>query len=316
MGGWLGMLADQLGLVTVLILLIAGFALTTEHWFSAQTLMAIASQIPPTVLIAVGMTYVLVIAGIDLSVGSVLALSTAVIGVTMTGKHPAPLALAALAAIGVGALCGAINGVISVAWSIPSFVVTLGMLEVARGMAHLLTDSRTAYLGTRAATISQTSFLGLAMPFWIALAAVAIGQFVLSQTVFGRYMIAIGTNEEAVRLSGIPTQRIKIAVFMIAGLLAGAGAVLDVSHIESASPNAGTGLELSVIAAVVIGGTSLLGGRGSVVSSLLGVAIIAVLGDGLAARGARDETKRLITGCVIVLAVILDYYRHRLSDRR
>jgi ribose transport system permease protein len=164
--------------------------------------------------------------------------------------------------------------------------------------------------------LANTTWLGLSLPFWIAMAVVLLGQLILSRTIFGRYMIAIGTNEEAVRLSGISTWPVKVAVFMIAGGTAALGAVMDVSRAQAANPNSGTGLELDVIAAVVIGGTSLMGGRGSVVSSLLGVAIIAVLGAGLAAQGVRDETKRLITGCVIVLAVILDYYRHRFSQRR
>jgi len=312
---WLAPLADQLGLLIVLALLIGAFAFTTPYFFSAATFTTIANQIPAVVLAAVGMTYVLIIGGIDLSIGSILGLAGAVMGVMMTGAHPAPLWLAAVAALAAGAICGIFNGLIVVAWPVPSFVVTLGMLEIARGATHLITNSQSAYIGARAGVIADASFLGLSFPFWIAIAAVIIGQIVLSRTVFGRYMVAVGTNEEVVRLAGVGTRPVKAAVFIIAATLAAAGAIMDVSRAQAATPNAGTGLELKVIAAVVIGGTSLMGGRGSVVSSLFGVIIIAVLDAGLAARGVRDETKRLITGCVIVTAVILDYYRHRFASR-
>jgi ribose transport system permease protein len=262
------------------------------------------------------MTYVLIIGGVDLSIGSILGLSGAVIGMLMTGASPHSFWIAVVAALIVGTLCGLFNGLVVITWAVPSFVVTLGMLEIARGATHWLTNSRTAYIGSRAGVLADISLGGLSLPVYVALAAVIVGQFILSRTVFGRYMIAVGTNEEAVRLSGISTRPIKTAVFMIAGLCAAAGAAMDVSRSQSSNPNAGTGLELDVIAAVVIGGTSLMGGRGSVASSLLGVAIIAVLSSGLAARGVRDETKRLITGTVIIAAVILDYYRLRLIRRR
>ncbi len=311
---WVSAARDQLGLLVVLVLLILGFGLTTRYFLSATTFATIANQMPSQVVVAVGMTYVLIIGGIDLSVGSVLGLCGGVMGALMTMHHPASLGVAVIAALVVGMLCGLFNGAVSVAWSIPSFVVTLGMMEIARGLTHAISSSQTAYIGGRVGVIADQTFLKLSLPFWIAMGVVLIGQLVLTRTVFGRYMIAIGTNEEAVRLSGVGTLRIKIAVFMIAGMLSALGAVMDVSRSESADPNSGYGLELTVIAAAVIGGTSLAGGRGSVVSSLLGVAIMAVLSAGLAARGIGDETKRVITGCVIILASILDYYRHRFGS--
>jgi ribose transport system permease protein len=164
--------------------------------------------------------------------------------------------------------------------------------------------------------IADATVLGLSLPFWLALAVVVIGQFVLSRTVFGRYLVAIGTNEEAVRLSGIEPRWIKVAVFAISGLLAAVAGIVQVSRLQAADPNLGSQSELTVIAAAVIGGTSLMGGRGSVVGSCFGVLIIAVLEAGLSALGARNETKRLVTGCVIVAAVVLDYYRHRWSAMR
>jgi ribose transport system permease protein len=175
-----------------------------------------------------------------------------------------------------------------------------------------VTQSRTIYVGGPIEVITDTALLGLSLPFIIAIAIVATGQLVLSRTVFGRYLVAIGTNEEAVRLSGIDPRPYKFAVFCLAGLLAAVAAVIQTARMSSANPNTAIGFELQVIAAVVIGGTSLMGGRGSVVSSFFGVLIIAVLGAGLAQVGAQESTKRLITGCVIVAAVILDQYRHRL----
>lgn len=157
---------------------------------------------------------------------------------------------------------------------------------------------------------------GLSLSFVFAATLVVIAQWALSRTVFGRYVVSIGANEEAARLSGINTRRIKLAVFGLSGLCAGLAAIIGTARLGSADPNAGTGYELQAIAAVVIGGTSLMGGRGSVLRSFFGVLIIAVLGNGLAQLGVGEPTKRLITGGVIIAAVILDYYRNRLTDRR
>ncbi len=176
----------------------------------------------------------------------------------------------------------------------------------------LLTSSETMYIGGQIAGIAEAKLLGLSAPFLIAAALVVVGQFVLSRTVFGRHAIAVGTNEEAVRLSGIDPRRVKVRVFVMSGLLAAAGAVFRVSRMEVADPNAGTGFELEAIAAVVIGGTSLMGGRGSVVRSFFGVMIIAVLSSGLSQVGAAEHSKWLLSGGVIVGAVILDHYRQRL----
>ena len=208
------------------------------------------------------------------------------------------------------------NGLVTVRWRLPSFIVTLGMLEMARGGAHFLTKSQTQYIGSQIENIAGQSILGVSLPFVLALVIVVSGQLVLSRTVFGRYMIAVGSNEEAVRLSGIDPRPIKVIVFLLTGVLVALAAVIDTSRFQSANPNAGAGFELQAIAAVVIGGTSLMGGRGSVVSSFFGVLIIAVLNSGLASIGARDETKRLITGLVILAAVIIDHYRSRLGKPR
>ena len=302
---------DYLGMAAALAVELAIFGVFAENFFTLTNFKTIANQIPDKTIVAVGMTLVLIIAGIDLSVGSVLALGGAVLGVCLA-KYNLPLPTAIGACLGVGILCGAMNGLVVIKWKLPSFIVTLGMLEIARGAAYLVTGSETKYIGRAVGVIATTSLLGLSLPFVLAVLIVAVGEFVLARTVFGRYMIAIGTNEEAVRLSGIDPRPIKLAVFALSGFLTSVAAVINTARMEAADPNAGEGLELSAIAAVVIGGTSLMGGRGSVISTFFGVLIIAVLGAGLTQMGAQEPTKRVITGCVIVAAVILDHYRHRI----
>jgi ribose transport system permease protein len=309
-----GWVAEYLGLALVLVALVVFFGLTTDYFLTLTTFRTIANQIPDILIVATGMTFVLIVAGVDLSVGSVLALGGAVFGVCLV-RFGLPLAVAAGACLGVGLLCGALNGLAVARWSLPSFIVTLGMLEAARGAAYLTTSSQTMYVGAAVEAVDRAQLAGLSAPFLIALAVVAAGQFVLSRTVFGRYVFAVGANEEAARYSGVDTRRVKWAVFALSGLLSALASIFHVSRLAAADPNAGIGLELQAIAAVVIGGTSLMGGRGSVVTSFFGVLIIAVLGTGLVQIGAQDPTKRLVTGCVIVVAVIVDYYRHRLSRR-
>lgn len=306
---------NSLGLVAVLVVLILFFSSQSEYFFSAVTFRTLVNQIPTLTVIAVGMTFVLLIGGIDLSVGSVMALCAAVMGVLMANVGwPLPAAMAA--SLLTGLACGAVNGLISARWAIPSFVVTLGMLEIARGGAYLVTASQTLYLGSTVGRIGEPlTWLGVSPALLAALAVVALAQFVLVRTVFGRYMIAIGSNQEAARLSGISTVRWKALVFALAGLLAALGGVLQLGYLQTADPNAGIGLELSAIAAVVIGGTSLSGGRGSVVNTFLGVLIIAVMQTGLAQLGISEAGKRIITGAVIVAAVVFDQYREPLARR-
>ena len=312
----LAWMTDYLGMAAVLLALVALFSALSENFFSSRTLMTVANQIPDLTVIAVGMTFVLIIAGIDLSVGSVMALSGAILGAAMVDWNWG-LAAAVPLAVLAGLLCGLVNGAVSVGWAVPSFIVTLGMLEMARGGAYWVTDSQTKYIGAGVEAIgAPIAGLGLSPALLFAVAIVIAGQIVLSGTVLGRHMIAIGTNEAAVRLSGIDPGPVKVAVFAISGLLTGLAGVFHASRLASATPGAGVGLELSAIAAVVIGGTSLMGGRGSVINTFFGVLIIMVLQSGLAQVGASEPTKRIITGAVIVIAVILDAYRHRLSGRR
>jgi len=302
---------EYFGLLGALLALILFFGLQSEYFWSPLTFTTLANQIPSLTVIAVGMTFVLIIAGIDLSVGSVMALSGAVLGFAIMDMN-APLWVACILCLMTGLACGAFNGLIVTRWSVPSFIVTLGMLEIARGGAYLVTDSQTKYIGIAVESVSAPlPGINLSPALFFAIAVVILGQLMLSRTIFGRRMIAVGTNEEAVHLSGINVARVKLMVFAIAGLLAGLGGLFHVGYLQSADPNAGIGLELSAIAAVVVGGTSLSGGKGSVINTLLGVLIIAVLQTGLAQIGASEPTKRIITGLVIIAAVILDVYRNR-----
>lgn len=304
-------LLEFLGLLLALALLIAWFAFTTQNFFTLETFRSIANQAPAITLAATGMTFVLLIGGIDLSVGAVLGLAGAVLGVVVLQGWPMALPLGILCALAAGALCGFANGAISVRWSVPAFIVTLGMMEIARGGAYLVTDSRTQYIGSPVGWIADLSIAGISLPFAIAVLAVILAQVVLSRTVFGRYVFAIGANEEAVRLTGVDPRPVKLAVYILSGTLAATGAILQTARLQSADPNAGYGLELQAIAATVIGGTSLLGGSGSAIGTFLGVLIMGVLNTGLAQSGADEPVKRLITGLVIVLAVLADYYRRR-----
>jgi ribose transport system permease protein len=314
--GWRASIIEFAGLLLALAVMVAWFGFTTQNFFTVETFRSIANQAPAITLAATGMTFVLLIGGIDLSAGAVLGLAGAVLGVVVLKDIPLALPMALLAALGAGALCGLANGAISVRWAVPAFIVTLGMMEIARGGAYLVTDSRTQYIGSPIGWIADASLFGFSLPFAIALATVVVAQILLNRTVFGRYVKAIGANEEAVRLAGVDPRPIKVAVYVLSGTLAAGGAILQTARLQSADPNAGYGMELQAIAAAVIGGTSLLGGSGSAVGTFLGVLIMGVLNTGLAQSGAEEPVKRLITGLVIVLAVLADYYRRRARRAR
>jgi len=309
----LGEYAAMLGIWIGLVLL---FGVLSQNFLTARTFGTVANRIPTLAVVAAGMTLVLIIGGIDLSVGSVLGLSGSVLGVAMV-NWGWPIWGASLLCLAVGLAAGTLNGLVSVRLGIPSFIVTLGMLEIARGLSYMATNSQTKYIGVAVEGLSRPlPALGFSPAFLLAVAVIVAAQVALSRTVFGRYLVAIGTNEQAVRLAGINPRPAKIAVFALLGLLSGLGAICYTSRLGSSDPNAGVGLELSAIAAVVIGGTSLMGGRGSVVKSFFGVLIIATLEAGLAQIGASEPAKRVITGAVIVIAVVLDAWRHQLAGSR
>ncbi len=304
---------DLATMATILGLLVLLFGSLSEHFLTLRTFSTLANRIPTLAVVAAGMTLVLMVRGIDLSVGSVMALAGAVCG-ALVATYQWPFGLAALVAIATGAAVGAFNGGISVYLRVPSFIVTLGTLEAARGLAYLVTNSQTQYLGESVAALSAPLWTaGWSLAFIIALLVIGKGQLMLSHAVAGRHLIAVGANEEAAQLSGIRAHRLKFVVFVLSGALAGLGAVFYLSRLGAADPNAGNGLELSAIAAAVIGGTSLAGGRGSMIRTLFGVLIIATLEAGLAQIGASEPLKLVITGAVIILAVIADAWRQRRS---
>ncbi|MEV6065093.1 ABC transporter permease [Nocardia sp. NPDC052001] len=303
----------EAGIGVALVALAAFFLAAAPHFATTGNIRDIMTQITLNTILAVGMTFVILVGGIDLSVGSVIALCAVVAGKAMensgAGSIPAGIALSLV----IGALCGLISGFVTERWRVPSFIVTLGMLYFARGAAEQYTDARTIYSLPKELTAFGTrTIAGIPAVFAVALLIVAAAWFILSRTVFGRLVYATGNNEEAVRLSGHRTNLIKIVCFVIGGLCVGIAAVIYMARLGVASPILGQGYELNAIAAVVIGGASLSGGRGSVIGTLLGACLLGVLTNGLLLMGVSDFQRIMVTGAVIIIAVILDAYRKRL----
>ncbi|KYK96884.1 ABC transporter permease, partial [Aggregatibacter actinomycetemcomitans] len=315
------------GIGLVLLFMILGMSFTSEAFLSTNNIFNILLQVSVICVISVGMTYVILTGGIDLSVGSIVALSAVCLGlfthwgVALLGENPTELMLSivvmvsVLGSIGVGALCGYVNGVIIVYGKVTSFITTLGMMGIARGLALTLSNGKTIYNFPEAlrffgnGRLNITDGFGIPIPVIIALIVVLISFYILTQTVFGRQVYALGGNREAVRLSGINVNKLEIKTYVINGALAAIGAVILVGRLNAAQPIAGTGYELDAIAATVIGGTSLMGGVGSVISTSIGALIMGVLQNGLTLLNVTSYLQRLIIGLVIILAVFLDQLR-------
>ncbi len=313
------LLLREAGIGVALVLICIIFAATAPRFASYANLTNIFTQISINTVISVGMTFVILLGGIDLSVGSVLALCTIVAGLTMTHEALpvwAAIFLAVWASIIVGALCGLFNGFVSTKWKIHSFIVTLGMLNIARGAALQISDSRTIFMFPDVFNkVGMFTFMGIPFIFIIALTLVILGSFVLNRSVFGRMIYAIGNNEEAVRLSGHNTGIYKVVAFTICGAAVGVAAIMYMLRLNIASPILGVGFELNAIAAVVIGGTSMYGGKGSLVGTFLGASIIGVLNNGLLLLGMGDFARQMVTGLIIVAAVVIDTYRVKFSTK-
>nr|WP_316654134.1 ABC transporter permease [uncultured Gellertiella sp.] len=307
----------EAGVAIALVVLVVFFSIAAPYFATPENFLKIFVQIAINTVLASGMTFVILVGGIDLSVGSLLALCTVVGASIMIDPGLSPwqaILLASLASMGVGVALGALNGWICERWKLPSFIVTLGMLNVASGLARVVSDNSTITGLPQPFVDFGNLIFWSVLPsiFLIAMIVVLIGWFILRYSVFGRFVFAIGTNEEAVRLSGHTPRRYKIAVFAISGLTSGIAAMVYLLRLNVGSPVAGIGYELNAIAAVIIGGTSLSGGKGSIIGTLVGACILQVLSTGLQLMGADDNVKPIVIGVVIVLAVIGDSYRGKL----
>jgi ribose/xylose/arabinose/galactoside ABC-type transport system permease subunit len=295
------------------------FAMLSPQFLSVDNLLNVGLSIAITGILAVGMTFVILTGGIDLSIGSVLALAG--IAAAICGKSLGGFGTAAgiAAAIGVGIAWGAFNGITVARFKVPPFVVTLAVLTIARGLAFIVADK---YSGSTSVSdlpaafsfLGREKLLGVPVPVITMLIVFALGWFVLARTRFGRYVYAIGGNSEASFLAGINVQSVTFWVYVLNGLLVGLAGVTLASRLGAGLANAGMQYELDVIAAVVVGGTSLMGGKGSVVSTLLGAIFIGVLNNGLNLAGIDPYLQKIALGLVILLAVLADQV-HKLAGR-
>ncbi|MGH2316744.1 ABC transporter permease subunit [Planococcus sp. SE5232] len=290
-----------------LILIIVIITILNPGFLSVSNLMNVLRQVSINALIAFGMTFVILTGGIDLSVGATLALTGAVsAGMMASGVDPI---FAMLLGLLLGAVLGAINGIIIAKGKVAPFIATLATMTIYRGLTLVYTDGRPiSGLGDSLTfqMLGKGYFLGIPIPVVTMIVSFAILYFILKKTTFGRRVYAVGGNEEASILSGINADRIKIYVYSLLGLLAALASLILTSRLNSAQPTAGEMFELDAIAAVVLGGTSLTGGRGWIVGTLIGALIIGVLNNGLNLIGVPSFFQQVVKGAVILLAVLLD----------
>lgn len=296
--------------------MVLAFSVFADGFLSVDNFWTVMRQISVNTCLSVGMTLVILTGGIDLSVGSILALSGAIMaGLLKSGTeletlnlyvgYEAPAAITI--GIVVGGSLGLFNGVFITRFRVPPFVATLAMLTIARGLTKLYTGGEAITgLGDTFVAIGSGRLLGIPNQVWIAVGIVVAATVLLKRTRFGRYVYAVGGNEEAAKLSGLNVKRVKLMVYTVAGALSAVGGLIVTSRLNSATPIAGEGFELDSIAAVVIGGTSLSGGRGSVLGTVLGALIIGVLNSGLVIIGVDPFWQTAIKGLVILLAVVVD----------
>lgn len=277
----------------------------TPYFLTVSNLLNIAEQTAIIAIVATGMTFVIITAGIDLSVGSVLAFSGVVMASLLQAKVPLPLAL--IVGVAVGFLSGTLNGLLITLGRLPPFIATLGMMSVARGAALLFTEGRPiSGFSDGFRFLATGKVLGIPMPVIVMLVVYASAYFLLTRTKLGRYTYAIGGNEEATILSGVNVRLYKTLIYGICGGLSGLAAILLTARLNSAQPIAGMMYELDAIAATVIGGTSLMGGEGNVFGTLIGALIIGVLRNGLNLLSISSFTQQIVIGLVIIVAVLLD----------
>jgi ribose transport system permease protein len=300
--------SDQLGIAIALVILITLMALIAPYFWSVNNLLEVMRQVSAIAILAAGGTFVILTAGIDLSVGSALGV-TAMTAIVLSDIQ-APAIVSILGALAAGAVIGAINGVFIARFALPAFIVTLAALTYLRGIDYVGTGGTTLIpAAVEYSWIGQASVLGVPYAVIIMLLVYVVGWFLLNRTVFGRQVMAIGGNAEAARLSGIPVRRIIFSVYVISGISAGIAGLIVSSRLESAVPDLGTGYELNAIAAIVLGGTSLAGGRGSLVGTFIGAIFIAVITNGMTLMNVASFYQQIIMGVVILLAVLVDRLR-------
>ena len=300
---------DAGGLI-VLLVLFGALTLASNEFLTADNMANLARQVAVFGIIAVGQLLVILTAGIDLSVGSVLGLTGCVTAELLVHGVSIPIAIAA--GFGVGIAIGLFNGTLVAFAKMPPFIVTLGMLGIARGVVLVLTDASTVQpLPDAFGNIANGDFLGLPNLLWIFVAVVVIASFVLRRTVFGRYVYAVGSNPESARLAGVPVTRVLVAVYAISGLLAAVGGVLFTSRLNAGIPTAGTGYELNAIAACVIGGASLFGAKGGAFGAAAGALIVATLNNGGNLLAVNAFYLQIIIGALILAAVAFDQWQAR-----
>ena len=288
------------------------------NFLKLENLLNIANQIAVIAILAVGMTLVIMTGGIDLSVGSLIALASVVTAVLVRdfagGVEAGTLGmlLAGLGGVAVGALAGALSGGVIVGFGIPPFIATLAMMLVAGGGASMLAQGQSVYQVPDAFMwLGRGADVGLPNAVVLVLLLYGVAHFVMTRMTFGRWLLAVGGNREAARLSGVPVAGTLLTASILSGALAGLGGVVMASQLKSGSPNFGQMYELYVIAAVVVGGTSLAGGEGSMIGTLVGALIIAVIQNGMNLVGIESYTQRVVLGAVILAAVLLDRLRRR-----
>ena len=299
------MKARRFGTVIGLVVLCAILWVLTPHFLTVSNLLNVAQQTSINAIVAVGMTFVIISGGIDLSVGSIVALSGVVLGALLQGGQPLAVALAAALAVGIA--CGLLNGALVSIGGLPPFIATLGMMSVARGAALVFTEGRPVSgfdEGFRSIATGSAGFVPA--PVVVMIAVYVAAHVVLTRTTFGRYVYAIGGNEEATRLSGVAVRFHKTAIYGVSGAMSAIAAIVLTARLNSAQPIAGTMYELDAIAATVIGGTSLMGGEGTLAGTLVGALIMSVLRNGLNLLGVSSFLQQIVIGGVIVGAVLVD----------
>jgi ribose transport system permease protein len=295
-----------------LIIMFVVFSLASPNFFQWSNIKGILLATSVNGVLALGVTFVIITAGIDLSVGTVMTLSAVMVGVFITNLG-FPIPVGVLGGLLTGALAGLINGTVIAKMKIPPFVATLGMLYIAKGLSLVISGLKPIYFTNTPlfAKISMGSIFDVPSAVLVFFAAALIAHLILTKTVLGRYTFALGSNEEATRLSGVNVDKWKMAVYTLAGVFSGLAGVMIASRLNSAQPALGAGYELEAIAAVVIGGTSLSGGEGTIMGTVIGAFVISVLTNGLRILSIPQEWQIVVTGAIVILAVYADILRRQ-----